>query len=374
MSVPTRQTSEHVRPFGKMHNRWTLLLLMWVMAGAGVSPALAFDIIPTWDSSITNDASANDIMTTIRAAIFEYQNRIANPITVQIKFAKMTSGLGQSQTPGYGHNYLAYRNALASHATSTLDSQALQLVPFQPSNPVNFGNTIHVAHALELALGLSNNSPPTVDSTLSFNTSLCKLSPSGGWPANGYSLSAVVCHEIDEVLGTFSNLYPSNAPSMTEVNPPDLFRFDENYFRSFTTNAGARAFFYIPGQSLIREYNQDGSGDFGDWKGDSTPHVQDAYGTPLSDPRLEFEEMALLDAIGYTIRPKPVWLDPSAGGGSGSYFSAYNSESSAGANVEPGGAIMIKGSPTLHHSRIDASTYGKVVKLTSFNGTTRIVP
>ena len=55
-------------------------------------------IVPTFDSTITSDAHALSIIATINQAVNFYEANITTPITVNIKYSEMSSGLGQSST------------------------------------------------------------------------------------------------------------------------------------------------------------------------------------------------------------------------------------------------------------------------------------
>src|SRR5947199_249081 len=81
-----------------------------------------------------------------------------------------------------------------------------------------------------------------------------------------FSLFAVACHEIDEILGLGSalNNLQNGDPSPTgSVRPEDLFRFDASGGRSFTTDLTAISFFSIDGTTTLARFNQDANGDFG---------------------------------------------------------------------------------------------------------------
>lgn len=354
------------------------------------------DITPLYDTSITTLANASDIETTLAAACFEYKYRIADPVQVVILFKSMPTGLGSSWAGGGFEiypTYASYYTQLVAHASSALDTAALSTTPNTATNPVNGGLNIRLKLPLARVLGMTTNATgvgtnlPPRDNEVSLNTSICKLSPNGDWGFNSgsgtysnYSVYAVACHEINESLGFSSQLdgVTNGAPTPTGfIGTEDLWRYDINGVRSFSTSSSTAAYFSISGYGQIARFNQTQGGDFHDWysPGGQTPEVQDATGTTHAIPRLGTAEMDVFDAIGYKILPKPVWLDlGEAAGGTGDYFWAWNTESAAGADVESGGAIMIKGSPTLHHSRIDSTTYGKPVRLVSFNGTTHIVP
>src|SRR5262249_60696589 len=122
----------------------------------------------------------------------------------------------------------------------------------------------------------------------------------GGSPgtSGASSLRATAQHEIDEVLGLGSSLagVPYGAP-FTE----DLFRYDQNGNRSFTTNTSAKAFFSINGTTQLAQFdNQGDGGDWGDWQSNPLPSgvqpkVQDAFATPGAHPTLGVQLTALAD-------------------------------------------------------------------------------
>ncbi len=277
----------------RRHGLW---LALAVAAVALVNPARALVIDATFDSSITNDASASVIEATINQTIQLYQSVIANPITVNITFQEMGTGLGQSNTFFIGVNYTDYLSALAAHAHSANDATALAHLPGTTNNPVDGQATLSVTTALAkaLALGISPGDP-ALDSTISLNTSLMNLNRTGINPAK-YDLQTVVSHEIDEALGTSSGL------GTGAINPVDLFRYTLAGARTFTT-AGDNAYFSLNGTTQLAQYNQDASGDYGDWwsiNGGQTPRVQDAFATPGATPSLGVE-LTALDVIGFDV-------------------------------------------------------------------------
>jgi hypothetical protein len=80
----------------------------------------------------------------------------------------------------------------------------------------------------------------------------------------------------------------------------DLFRYDQNGKRSFTTASTAQAWFSLDGTTRLVRFNQDATGDFHDWysPGGQTPRVQDAFATQGATPDPTVELIAL-DVIGY---------------------------------------------------------------------------
>src|SRR5262249_55090560 len=91
-----------------------------------------------------------------------------------------------------------------------------------------------------------------------------------------YDAQRLTEHEIDEVLGLGSmiNLHDDN------LRPQDLFSWSASGVRNLTSS-GSRYFSIDAGDTDIVGFNQDPSGDFGDWLSGPcpqvTPYVQNAF-------------------------------------------------------------------------------------------------
>jgi hypothetical protein len=258
-------------------------------------PSAGLIINPIFDSSITGDPNATAIMNGINAAIQVYEAHYSDPVTVNIVFQTMPSGLGMSATFGGNTSYSSFLNALTSDSRTGNDPVALAHIPGGANNPVDGTASIRLTTANFRALGFNANPPPgSPDSTISLNVSLMNLDRSSIDPSK-YDLIAVASHEIDEALGT------SSGAGGGTVRPVDLFRYSSGGTRNFTT-AGDDAYFSIDGGSTdLARYNQDPGGDYGDWWsafGGQTPQVQDAFATPGATPDLGVE-FTVLDVIGW---------------------------------------------------------------------------
>jgi hypothetical protein len=268
-------------------------------------PARALVITPTWDSSITSDPNAATIENTINTAIQYYQTRFADPITVTIQFREITTaGLeGQSSWWYYDINYADFLSALQNDATTTNDTTALAFLPTSVNNPVTGTDIIRVKTANLKALGFTGYTSGLtggIDGIIGLHTSQLNLSRASNNPAK-YDLLSVTEHEMDEILGLASSLDSSAGDPL----PEDLFRYTSSGSRTFTTN-GDDAYFSIDGVNLLARFNQNPSGDFGDWwtAGAHTPQVQDAFATAGATPNPKVELIAL-DVIGYDLLPVP---------------------------------------------------------------------
>jgi hypothetical protein len=266
-------------------------------------------INPTFDSSITDDPHASAIEADLKTMVANFESEYTTPITVNVKFAEIKSGLAESLTNLVLETYPAYVKALAAHATSADDKAAVASLPGGTKNPVNGGAYVELTDANARALGFSASPSGGYDATVSLNMSLFNLSRFSINP-NKYDLIASSSHEMDEVLGIGSTLdnYNYNQPIPTQwVDAEDLFRYKYGTStRSFNTNPSTDAgFSFNGGQTFLPpRFNQDKGGDFNDWYnlGNLPPEVQDANGTPGTTTAVGVE-LIVLDVLGYTLAP-----------------------------------------------------------------------
>jgi len=275
-----------------------------------LAPANAALIInPTFDTTITSDPNASTIMATINSAISDYAAAFTDPITVNIKF-QLGGGLGSSSTWIGSFSYSQFLTALTADRTTANDNTAVASLPSQAFNPVNGNANVFLTTANFKALGFNVGTPDGFDGTITLNTSIMNLTRQSIDPSK-YDLHAVAQHEIDEVLGIQSALNGASNGGPTPsgaVSTFDLFRYDQNGNRSFSTASSAEAYFSINGGTTrLARFNQTAGGDFSDFysPGGPAPQVQDAFGTPGSTPNLGVE-LTALDILGYDLTENPV--------------------------------------------------------------------
>jgi hypothetical protein len=137
---------------------------------------------------------------------------------------------------------------------------------------------------------------------VSLNTSIMNLTRASINPSK-FDLQSVAEHEMDEVLALGSRL--GSGVDIDAPFPQDLFRYTAAGARTFSTT-GDDAYFSLDGTNLLVQFNQDSSGDYGDWwsSGPHTPRVQDAFATVgvTPDPNIE---LIALDVQGYDLVPPP---------------------------------------------------------------------
>ena len=272
-------------------------------------PGPGLTIIPTFDSSVDAASQA-----TINKAIKYYEKTIVTTITVHIFFYKMSTGLGLSTFFIFGEPYSSYRTALGNSGTSPDDATALSHTSTGSSNPMDGSSNLSVKAPTGLALGLG-----TSEQAFNFMGSPCPTFTGSGCIGlnltlanQNNDLTAVVEHEMDEVLGLGSALVGTT----TTFDPfaEDLFRWGGSGARSYSANSSTAipcsggtpaAYFSIDGGSTdLDDFNNcNNGGDYGDWITHTPSQVQDAFTNFSASPflKLRSQEVRALDVLGFNL-------------------------------------------------------------------------
>jgi len=239
------------------------------------SRASGLTIVPTYDSTVTSHPQKVAIIAAIQAAIDEVTSLVTNNVTINITFTVDENVLGQSSGFAFDHPYAntmmttGYYDALLAKITSNDDTTAWNTLPI--AAPIGTGQVLLIT-SLARCLGFTGT-PYNVpsDGTIFFGTNICNYTRPGV-NALKFDLQTTIQHEINELMGTFSDLGGSS-PS-----PPDLFRYKASGMRSWTV--GQPAYFSIDaGTTNLANYNTVLGGDYGDWASGATYplRVQDAF-------------------------------------------------------------------------------------------------
>jgi hypothetical protein len=286
---------------------------------AAVAPLVSAGLVidATFDASITGDPNAAAIEAAINGAIGVFEALFTDPITVSILFRQSTTyadgttmlpsaALSVSQSVIYVMPWNTYVGALTADATSSSDLAANASLPDSPLTPSMApssadGRALRLDTPPAMFADGSTGSGAPYDGIVTLNSS--KLFTFGRPPAVGtYDGQRTIEHEIDEVLGL--GAYAGTGGAVTR--PQDLFSWSSPDVRNVTTS-GSRYFSTYGGFSHIANFNQDPSGDFGDWLSDAcpqaNPYVQNAFSCTdqTSDVTATSPEGIDLDVIGYDL-------------------------------------------------------------------------
>lgn len=276
----------------------------------------ALVINATFDSSITSNPKAAAIEAMINRAIGVVQSLLNDRITVSIRFRYSTTyadgttplpdvDAAVSESVLYMVSWNTYLGALTADATTANDATANGTLPGSALTP-----HVDPSSANGRAVGLST--PPVMFADGSLGPGgpydgIVTLNPLASFsftrPLASGTLDAqrLTEHEIDEVLGLGSSINLHD-----DLRPQDLFSWSAAGVRNLTAN-GSRYLSIDAGTTDIVGFNQDPSGDFGDWLSDPcpqlTPYVQNAFSCldQASDVTQISPEGINLDVIGYDL-------------------------------------------------------------------------
>ena len=208
--------------------------------------------------------------------------------------------------------------------------------------------------------------PYFTDGLILLNLGAMNLSPQQTNPAL-YSLRSTAFHEVNEILGfdsVLNNLANDATLPAGPVSPHDLFRFEVNGHRCYSTALAEVAYFSLDGTTLLARFNQQAGGDFSDWHspGNQTPQVQDASQSQGVAPEMGVE-WRCLDAIGYSYGPRAVWVDFNYAGGTqtGEFATPFRTLAQGVSAVPVGGTVLIKG----NGASLERPTCTKAMTITS---------
>ena len=286
------------------------------VTAATTVPTTGLIIHATFDSSITNNPNAGAIEAMINRAISIYESLFSDPITVQILFRYATTGPDGTPLPAgriSQSNFVYYTvpwntavNALRTDARTSNDNLAIASLP-----SIALSANILPTSANGRAVGV--NTPPAMfangtvgnggpyDGIVTLNSAVpyqfTRPTSSGTFDAQRSTE-----HEIDEVMGFGSGLNISG----NDLRPQDVFSWSSAGHRN-TSSSGTRYFSINGGVDNIVNFNQDPSGDFGDWLSTACPqahpYVQNAFNClgQFSDIGATSPEGINLDVIGYDL-------------------------------------------------------------------------
>jgi hypothetical protein len=266
----------------------------------------------TFDRSITTNPNAAAIEAMINRGISICESLFSDPITIQILFrysttapngTRLPSGtISRSDSVSYTIPWNTYINALRADAKTSNDNLANASLPgtalsanIKPSSANGRAVRLNTPPAM-FANGTVGAGGP-FDGIVTLNSSdpfQFTRPPS----TSNYDAQRSTEHEIDEVIG-----FGSHA-SLSNLRPQDLFSWSSAGHRN-VSSSGTRYFSINSGSTRIVYFNQNPSGDLGDWLSTACPqaypYVQNAFSCTgqSSDITATSPEGVNLDVIGY---------------------------------------------------------------------------
>ena len=281
-------------------------------------PTTGLTIHATFDGSITGNPNAAAIEAMINRAISIHESLFSDPITVQIRFRYATTApdgtplsAGQIALSIYVYYTIPWNvavNALRADATTSNDNLAIASLP-------GSALSANVLPSSANGRAVRGNTPPAMfangtvgnggpyDGIVTLNSAV-PYQFARPVSAGHFDAQRSIEHEVDEVMGLGSHLNLN--PPGTDLRPQDVFSWSSAGVRN-TTSGGTRYFSINGGSTHIVNFNQNPSGDFGDWLSTSCPqahpYVQNAFGCTgqSSDIASTSPEGVNLDVIGYDL-------------------------------------------------------------------------
>jgi elongation factor P hydroxylase len=283
-------------------------------------PTTGLIIHATFDSSITGNPNAAAIEAMINRAISILESLFSDPITIQIYFRYSTTApdgtplsagtVSQSDLVVYTIPWSTFINALRADAKTNNDNLANASLPgsalsanIEPSSANGRAVGLDTPPAM-FANGTVGDGGPydgivTLNSARPFQFTRPTIS-------SNFDAQRSTEHETDEVIGLGSRLGGHGS----DLRPQDVFSWSSAGVRNLTSS-GTRYFSINGGVTNLVNFNQDPSGDFGDWLSTACPqahpYVQNAFGCTgqSSDVTATSPEGINLDVIGYDLANAP---------------------------------------------------------------------
>jgi hypothetical protein len=312
---------------------------------AGLSPAYALDITPTFDSSVTGASNATQIEKAFNNAAGSIGSLFSNDFTVPILVEAVHAGtngfLAASESTYYYTDYGSYAGLLAGAAAAHPANTTLNTAVAHLGSG-NQGGTLGVVatNTVFQALGIPGADVPGAygpyDGVILLNIdqpfSYTQPVPAYDGTNVMFDATSAFQHEIDEVLGGGGSGSTLNDVADFGLNNPadlftslqgalDLYRYSAPGTPSFSTNPNDTAYFSVDGGATeIVGFNQYSQGDFGDfgpltqvcpgglYLGGPVGLIQDAFGCNNETGEaftMASPEFKMLEAIGYNAVPEP---------------------------------------------------------------------
>jgi hypothetical protein len=241
---------------------------------AAIAPAQALTIAPTFGTGISGPGPIEDA---INAAISTVDALYNNAVTIPVTFTYTPAAAGNLESTTqtfYDVKYSDYVRLLTADSTANPANTVLStaIANLSSGNNADGKKDMAVAGGQLSMLGVASPANAVVNINSNQSFAFARPVSSGFFDAIGG-----IEHELNEVLGgggAGSTLNPiaSSCPGTptgffcNKVGPTDLYRYSAPGKPSFTTSATATSYLSIDGgNTSIVAFNQNSSGDYGDF-------------------------------------------------------------------------------------------------------------
>ena len=288
------------------------------IAAATTTTASGLVINPTFDSSITGNPQSAAIQSMINQAIALYQPLFGDPVTVEILFrysdtepdgTPIDGPIAESLYVVYGIPWGAYIFNLKADAKTTNDTTANAGLPTLPMTP-----NLVTASANGRAIGLDTPPAMFADGTVAdggpydgiVTTQFQRTTPIYP-PAQQRQLRCTTAYGARNRRDPRLGIIPRRPSVEFRLSSAGSVQLVELPARGTIPSSAHATFRSIMETTNIVGFNQDPTGDFGDWLSgscpQSTPYVQNAFACKgqASDITATSPEGVNLDVIGYDL-------------------------------------------------------------------------
>jgi VCBS repeat-containing protein len=261
------------------------------------SSGLVINVI--YDPSVAN--APTGFTADVQSVVNYFESHFSNPITITIDVGygevhgySLGSALGESITYFDRVSYSQLQNALVTNLNAIGDTAAAASLP--TTSPVSGQWWVSTAEAGALGLTSASNNP---DGYVGFSSAsnIFAYNDSNGVPSGQYDFTAVVAHEISEVMGRQmfdgTNVFGTGA----SYDPLDLFHYSAPGVRDFTGFTGYAS--ADGGKTSLDAFNAIRGGDLGDWASSAGNDAFNAFAKPGVVNSVTQSDLTELNLLGW---------------------------------------------------------------------------
>jgi hypothetical protein len=253
-----------------------------------------------YDASVANAPAG--FTADVQSVVNYFESHFSNPVTITIDVgygevdgSSLGSGaLGESITYFDPVSYAQLHSTLAANLNANGNSAAAATLP--ATSPVSGQWWVSTAEAEALGITSASNNP---DGYVGFSSTanIFAYNDTNGVPSNQYDFTAVVAHEISEVMGRQmfdgTNAFGTGA----SYDPLDLFHYSASGVRDFTGYTGYAS--ADGGKTSLDAFNTIRGGDLADWASSAGNDAFDAFSNPGVVNAVTASDLTELNLLGW---------------------------------------------------------------------------